>query len=236
MSLGRLLALLVLVTALPLLLATYLSFSRLSAHERAGVESSLMVSAKILAGLVDSEIDTHYAIIKTLSQSRALERGDLGEFWQEAHRAMEVVPGAWLSVNDPQGRLLLASLIPFGSALPERTDAADMLRSVGEKSGRVSDLRQNLVARKLASYIDLPVPAEAPRYILSISLNPERFYSLIRDRFVQGELIGILDRNSRFIARIPDNEGRVGTLASEGWRAGIAKARDGFTYNRFARR
>jgi hypothetical protein len=41
-----------------------------------------------------------------------------------------------------------------------------------------------------------------------------------------------LDRKSRFIARIPDNEARVGAFASEGWRAGIAKAAEGFTYNR----
>ena len=34
------------------------------------------------------------------------------------------------------------------------------------------------------------------------------------------------------MARIPGNAARVGTLASEGWRAGIAKAAEGFTYNR----
>jgi hypothetical protein len=84
MPLGRLLGLIVLVTALPLLLATYVSYQRLAANERRSIEQSLLLSTKILAGLVDNEIDEHGAVLKTLAQSRALSRGDLAVFWQAA--------------------------------------------------------------------------------------------------------------------------------------------------------
>jgi signal transduction histidine kinase len=232
MPLGRLLGLIVLVTALPLLLATYVSYQRLAANEGRSIEQSLLLSTKILAGLVDNEIDEHGAVLKTLAQSRALSRGDLAAFWQEAHRAMDVVPGSWLSVNDAQGQLLMSTLVPFGSSLPQRA-AADLLRAPTAKDGVVSDLRQSALADKLSAYIDLPIfEGSSPKYILSISLPPEQFYELVKDRFSRGELVGILDRKSRFIARIPDNEARVGAFASEGWRAGIAKAAEGFTYNR----
>jgi hypothetical protein len=53
-SLGRQLTLLVLVTALPLLLSTYLMFQRLAANEREGIRQSLMVSARTLASLIDT--------------------------------------------------------------------------------------------------------------------------------------------------------------------------------------
>ena len=56
------LMLLVLVTALPLMLSSLLMYNRLVANARESIRQSLLVSANTLAGLVDSEIDTHVAI------------------------------------------------------------------------------------------------------------------------------------------------------------------------------
>lgn len=233
MTLGHLLALLVLATALPLLIANYVSYQRLVSNERQSIEQSLLLRARLLGSLIDNEIDTHAAVLKTLAQSGTLSRGDLATFWKEAHSAMIVVPGSWLSVNDSQGQLVLSTLLPYGSPLPARSDNSELMRSLAANIETVSDLRYSAIEGKLTAYVDLPfIEGGAAKYLLSISLPPGRFYELLKDRFTGGELVGILDRQRRFIARIPDNEARVGSYASEGWREGISKTPEGFTYAR----
>ena len=76
--LSQQLALLVIATALPILIASALMFNRLVANERQGLRQSLMVSARTLASLVDNEINTHAAIASTLAFSPNLQKGDLG--------------------------------------------------------------------------------------------------------------------------------------------------------------
>ena len=115
------LVLLVLATALPLVLATYLMFQQLVAHERANTRQSLLDDAKQLATLVDGEIDLHIAIARTLAQSPALQTGDLPAFWEEAKGALAYVPGAWLTVSTPEGQMLLSTRVPLGAPLPART-------------------------------------------------------------------------------------------------------------------
>jgi hypothetical protein len=85
----------------------------------------------------------------------------------------------------------MSTLVPFGSSLPQRA-AADLLRAPTAKDGVVSDLRQSALADKLSAYIDLPIfEGSSPKYILSISLPPEQFYELVKDRFSRGELVEI---------------------------------------------
>jgi hypothetical protein len=183
MPLGRLLGLIVLVTALPLLLATYVSYQRLAANERRSIEQSLLLSTKILAGLVDNEIDEHGAVLKTLAQSRALSRGDLTAFWQEAHRAMDVVPGSWLSVNDAQGQLLMSTLVPFGSSLPQRV-SADLLRAPTAKDGAVSDLRQSALVTSFRRILTSPFSKAAhPNTYSRSAFHPSNSTSLPKTIF-----------------------------------------------------
>lgn len=117
--LSRQLMLLVLITALPLILASLFMFNRMAASEREGIRQGLMVSSRTLSGLVDNEIATHVAIAVTLAQSNALQKNDLSAFWLEAKQALEFVPGAWLGVSDPQARHVLNTLVQAGTPLPD---------------------------------------------------------------------------------------------------------------------
>jgi hypothetical protein len=79
-TIAQQLALFVLLTALPLLIANYVSLNRLAMNERESVRGYLTLNAKTLTGLVDNEIDTHAAVARTLSLSSALEGGDFQAF------------------------------------------------------------------------------------------------------------------------------------------------------------
>jgi two-component sensor histidine kinase len=221
---------LVLASTLPLIaLAIYLSLDRL-AGERQANRTSLMVNARVLAAGVDSELDTYLAVINTLSKSPSLLAGNFEAFWQEAKEAAEFTPGAWVIVADPGGRQLLNTLRPFGEPLPARTVMPWMERAFASKRPFVSDVYRGALAQRAVASVEVPVFRDgAPLYSLAISFEPKRFLELLqRQRYPPEWLLGILDRQGNFVARIPDNDARVGTPASEGWLAEIAHSPEGW--------
>ena len=233
LPLWRQLALLVAATALPLLLLSLLMFKQMVASERQGIRQSLMVSAKTLAGLVDNEIATHAAIAATLAQSKALQADDLSAFWLEAKAALEFVPAAWLAVSNPQGQIVLSTLAPPGAALPRHIAPETIQQGFATRKPQVGGLVLGLVAQRQTTFVEVPVfRGDTPAYSLSIAMPPSRFHSLIADKFTHGEVVGIVDAKKIFVARIPDHEARVGTLASEGWRAAMAESPEGWTENK----
>jgi signal transduction histidine kinase/CheY-like chemotaxis protein len=227
------LALLVLIAALPLMLASWLMYSRLVINERFNIRQGLVTSARTLAALTDNEIDTYLAIGMTLSHSRTLQRGDLAAFELEARQALKFVPGAWLAVSTPDGQMVLNTLVEPGTALPKHVAPNIIEEAFSSRKPQVADLTFRPVAQRWMAFVEVPVfRDDALAYSLSIALSPDRFIALIADRFAANEVVAILDRNRKFVARIPDHESRVGTLASEGWRAAIDRSPEGWTENR----
>ena len=140
------------------------------------------------------------------------------------------MPGAWLALSTPDGQIVLNTLSPPGTGLP-RHPAIDVIQK-GFASGRpqVGNLVLGPVAKRLTAYVEVPVfKAGAPIYSISIALTPGQFLGLIKGAFTNGEVVGIVDQNSRFVARVPDHEQRVGDFASEGWRAAIVRSPEGWT-------
>ena len=226
------LAALVLATAIPILAVTVLMFTRLVANERDGIRQGLMVSAKTLANLVDNEIDTHAAIASTLAVSPTLQSGDLEGFWSEAKKAIKFVPGSWLALSTPDGPIIVNTLAPFGTTFPKH--AAPDVVAQGFKTGQpqVGDLLVGPVAKRQTSFVEVPVYRDGvPVYSISIALPPDRMLKLIEAQFNHGEVVAIVDRNKRFVARVPDHQQRLGTLASEGWRTAMARAPEGWVEN-----
>ncbi len=232
LPLRRQLALLVLATAVPLLLAAGLMFARLVSSERETMRREFLLSAKITATLVDNEIETHTAIASTLAHSPALLADDLPAFWLEAEQALEFVPGAWLSLVSVDGQILLNTMKPLGAPLPLNGALDVMKRGFETHRPQVGDLVMGPVSKQLSAFVVVPVFRDGkPIYAISVSLEPARFLALINKHFTHGEVVGILDRNQRFVARVPDNESRLGSLASNGWRAAILKAPEGWAEN-----
>ena len=223
---------LVLVTALPLMGATLLAVSRMSANELQTVRLTLQSGATNLASLVDNEIDTHAAIASTLAQSAYLQNGDLEKFWQEAQSALLFVPGSWLGLSTPDGQLVVNTLVPYGTALPRHAAPDVIARGFATGRPQVADLLVGPVAKRQIAFVEMPAFKDGkPLYSLSVAMAPKRFLSLLNRQFTHGEVVGILDGQKRFVARIPDHDARVGTLASEGWRAAIDAAPNGLIRN-----
>ena len=63
----------------------------------------MMGQARLLAALVENELDAHLAVAAALSTSDRLTSGDLVGFRVQAIDALKVLPGAWLSLSSPDG-------------------------------------------------------------------------------------------------------------------------------------
>jgi signal transduction histidine kinase/CheY-like chemotaxis protein len=226
------LALLALAAAVPLLFSTYFMFNRLVENDHENIRLNLLLNSKTLAALVDKEIDTHLAIASTLTQSPALASGDLQSFSTEARLALRFVPGSWLAVRSPTGEMLLTTLEPYSTLKAGTRPRVEPLIGFNNPNARVSDLALDSVSQKLRAVAEVPVYVKGElRYVVSMSLVPERFLALFKDQYVNGEVVGVLDRHYKFVARVPAHDTRVGTLAGATWRAAILKAPEGITEN-----
>ncbi|WP_291842124.1 ATP-binding protein [Bradyrhizobium sp.] len=234
LSLAQQLFLLVLASALPLLLLSLFMFNLLVANERASIRQTLLANAKTLAGFVDNEIDTHATIASTLARSPALQNGNIEEFRHEAERALEFLPGAWLLVSTPGGDVVLNTLRPAGEALPRHIAPAIIQRGFAERKWQVADLNFSPIAQQWTTFVEVPVFRDGvPLYSIAVTVLPSRFLEMLTtSQFTHGQVAAIIDRNKKFVARVPDNENRIGTLASEGWRGGIARNPTGWVENK----
>ncbi len=226
------LGLLVLATALPLLILSYIIYGVLVDSERKSVRQGLFANAGTLATLVDTEISTSASFAAALAQSPSLQSGNLAAFYSEARKALEFLPGSWVAVTSPDGKVLLNTELPLDTP-PRQHMAPDMLAQ-GFKTGRyqVSDIMKGRGTGRLLAVIEMPVFRDGkPLYSLGVILAPARFLALLEARFKQGEIVAIVDRQMKFVARIPDHENRVGTLASEGWRAAMLREPEGWLEN-----
>jgi signal transduction histidine kinase len=228
-----LLTLIVVATALPIIFSSYVMYSRLIENEKVGIRQSLLINARTLAGLVDNEIETHIAIGLTLARSSSLQQSNLGVFWNEARMAMEIVPGSTLSLSSPDGQMILSTSLPMETALPLSPDPNLIALALASKAPQVSNVTTDPISKRLTAYVEVPVFRQGePLYVIAITLPPSRFLELINNKFNRGEIVGIVDRNKKFVARIPDHQAKLGVNASAGWSAAMDLAPEGFARNK----
>ena len=232
LSVRRLLALLVLTTAVPLLVMALLMSSSMIATERQTARVALLSNARTLAALVDSEIETHLGIAAALATSSGLQTGDLAAFKHQAIQALAVVPGAWINVSDLTGQNLMSTLVADGVALPQRNTLNILQEVWASRQPQVSDIVMGPIAKRPVAFLEVPVFKDGtPLYSLIVGLNPDRFLALLRGGYGRDVVVALVDRKANFVARIPDHANRVGTPASDGWRAAMARSPEGFSEN-----
>ena len=227
MSVGRLSGLLVLASTLPMLALTLFMYQRMWTDVQQAARSSLMTNARALAALVDNEIDTPLAVAATLSNSVLLQNGDLKSFHRSAKQALEYLPGSFLDLLSPSRQILLSTLYESDAVLPVVYKPESRQTGTIGKS-RVSDLVTSPTAKRTVAFVEYPVLKDGvPIYTLAITLEPSHFLELLQNKFTADSVVAIVDRNHRFVARIPAHEERLGMLASIGWRNEISKAPEG---------
>jgi len=212
----------VLATALPLLGVAGWLTTRLVAAEREAVYEGLLSSARTLGSALEAEIGRHIAIAETLAQSIALQQGDFPGFRQRATAALRGMPGARLIVVDADGQQLMHSEVPEGTPLPKRLHMDVHQRVLETGRPEIADLRAGGGTGQPGIDIEVPVFRERkPALVLILAIDPAQFGRLLESTRVSS-LAGIIDRQGRLVARIPDR-GNVGAMAAQHWLDEIAR-------------
>jgi signal transduction histidine kinase/CheY-like chemotaxis protein len=214
------LALLMLALALPLNLVIAGVIWGLFGRANDAQRTSLLYAARSVAAGVDAELGKYIALGEALARSPALLDDNLDAFEAEARRTF---PDGGVIVSDLNGQQILNTFAQPGQHLPRRSPLALAIqrRAFSTRSVGISDLMIGRVTQEWGSTIEVPIfKGGQPFRGLAIIMRAGDFLRLLSVPDIpKGWLLGVIDGEGRYIARVPRGSTQVGQLASPGWRA-----------------
>ncbi len=217
------LGLLVLALAVPLNLIVLTSIWELVNRATDGQRTSLLYAARSIAAGVDAKLGKYIALAEALARSPAFLDDNLDALDVEARRQFPAGRRAWVLVADVNGQQLLNTLIQPGEPLPHRNPLGIEAQQRAFATGNIviSDVLRGKVAQDWVINIEVPIFRNGqPFRVLAVGIRHKEFLPLLSaDDIPRSWLVGIMDGQGRYIARIPQGGAQVGELASHGWRA-----------------
>ena len=228
-TIGAYVAAIVLTLAVPLnlvIVAAVWHQSNTASNEQ---RMSLLYTSRSVAAAVDAKLGQYTVLAQALARSPSLLDDNLDTFEAEARRAFASIPDAWVLVADPGGLPLLNIAMRPGEPLPPRNPVASAAqkRAFDTHSIIVTDVLRGPAVEDWIVSIEVPVFKDGrPFRALAICVRARLFMRLLNDHQIpKNWLACIIDRQGRFIARVPGYERSAGQLAAVGFQE--VKDRDG---------
>jgi signal transduction histidine kinase len=223
LSIARRLILLVLALALPLNLVIVGVIWDLANRTDQTQKTNLLYAARSIAAGVDAELGKYVTLAQALSRSPALLDDNLDAFEAEARRAFPVGRDAWVLIADVNGQQLINTRAQPGKPLPRRnpTGIEAQQRALATGAIVISDILRGNIAQDWVINIEVPIFRDGqPFRGLAVGIGHQQFLPFLSaDDIPRSWLVGIMDGQGRYIARVPQRGAQVGQLASQGWRA-----------------
>ena len=223
LSISARLILLVLGLALPLNLVIVGVIWDLVQRANEVQRTSLLYAARSIAAAVDAKLGKFIALAESLVRSPDLLEDNLEAFEAEARREFPEGGAVWVLVADVNGQQLINTLVQPGERLPRRLPLAmeAQQRALATRSIVISDVLQSRAAQDWVANIEVPIFKNGqPFRGLAVGIRGREFLRLLSARDIpKNWLVGIIDSQGRFIARVPKGATEIGQLASQGWRA-----------------
>ena len=222
------LLLLAIGAVLPVLAFAVLLSVMLVDQDRQTVRRGAMERARAMMTAVDAELRGSLRTAEALTASPALQRDDYAAFRAEAVRVLATQP-TWLDVTlaRASGEKVVDALRPPGAPLGSVVDAPSFGRVVETRRPAIGNVGRTDIGAA-AIPIRVAVVSDATVvYVVTALVRPDSFEDLIRQqRLPEGWVSGIVDAAGHFFARIPSRP--PGDLASEGFRAAVRSAPEGW--------
>jgi hypothetical protein len=186
----------------PVVVFSALALSLLWNAQRAAALHGLQGTARATGQNVDKELGRATAALKVLATSPNLRNGDLEAFYQQAVAA-DLGENTWVVLLDARGQQLVSTAAPYGAALPPPVRLEPILEVIRTGQPFISNL---FIGRRTGTYVstvNVPVPLDhGQRYVLTEVFEPAYFKRVFeRNNVPKSWVVGILDREGRFIAR-----------------------------------
>ena len=219
--------------ALPLLLLAGGAVWQQNRAERLRAEEGLVARAHAMALLLDREFAGAERLLRALSGSPALARGDLPTFWSEMRSAAAAYGAGAVNLVGPDGHLRLSTSWLPGER-PEVRSTGPATEALATGRSVVGNLFVSPSVGEWSVAVAVPVTAPHPvsgapvRQVLGLVLPRERLLStLTEQRMPPGAVASALDRELTIVARTARDREMVsgkppaGVMAAIGPQAGI---------------
>jgi signal transduction histidine kinase len=213
----------------PLLVVALCAGLLLLQQQRETLERDTVGRVRAAMTAMDAELRGSMSTVQALAASQHLLEGDLQAFHAETQRVLGSQPG-WINIAlvAPDKTRQLDALNPFSA--PSRGPIDEDTFDTAVASGRpaIGNVADSPISRSATVRIHTPVVVSGSlRHVLAVSLKLEAFAEVLRaQRLPETWVIALLDRQGRFIVRIPHRA--PGEPASQGFREAIARAPEGF--------
>ena len=202
---------------LPVMLFSAISLNLLRDAERKSALENLRETARLAALTIDRELGSAEAGLRALAGSPLLTQHDLTGFYRQTAGLM-LGADSWILLVDRNGKQLIDTRVPLGTALPAGSDdAAQRIAGImRSQSLQVSNLNVGALMNRYQTTVSVPVPfGDARQYVLSQAFGAEHFTHVLAQMRIPAQwTVGILDREGSFIARNKNAGILVGRPAS----------------------
>jgi len=214
MKIRAYLVLMAVAILVPVLIFSTVALKMLQNAERTAAIGALHETARATALAIDRELKSSESAMRVLGASPSLENGNLQLFYKQAKTA-DLGKNTWTVLFDSQGQQLINTLIPFGSPLPAPGGKDRIQHVMKTQQTYVSNLLMGPIVKRPVTTVNVPVPVEnGQKYMLLQAYNADYFKRIISNpRTPKSWIIGIIDRDGRFIARSQRSEELVGQYA-----------------------
>ena len=212
-SIRTLLSLLVLVCVLPSLLVTIGVITYDYQREHRQLIDNTILTARSINGLVDQVFLGIEASLDTLGTSPTLQDPDRSRFYDQAQLVLKSQIGRNILLTDGHGVPLVNTLVPYGTALVQRSDRAQSARLSTTHAPVVSDLFRGATDNRQIVSVAVPVIQNGIHaYNISTRLLPSVFSNLLAQQGLSPDWVAaITDSSGTVVARTRDNDRFVGT-------------------------
>jgi PAS domain S-box-containing protein len=212
----------VLTLALPLILAIFAVIWQMSRGANEVQRTNLLYTARSVAAAVDAKLEQYIALTEALALSPAVLEDNLDVFEAEARRAFASSLDTSVLLADLEGRQLISTRRDPGQHHSVRSSLgfAAQKRAFETHSTVITDARTSMVPPAWVISIEVPIFKNGqPFRALSVNVKALSFIRLLDTQEMPKNWHAcIVDRQGRYLARIPDNERYAGQFTSAAWR------------------
>lgn len=182
-----------------------------------------------MASVVDSDLSSITASLRSLGTSPYLKSNDLAAFYAQAKDVLKSQQGDNIVLGNMIGTQYINTLRPFGTPLPQGTRLGLWTTMQKTREPMISMLFVGPIFRRPAIAIGVPVACNGMEMCsLSAGMFADRFIRHLQAQSLPPEWVGVIfDRNGAIVARTRDHARFVGRMASEDLITRSAASREG---------
>ncbi|MEP6790374.1 MAG: sensor histidine kinase, partial [Ramlibacter sp.] len=213
---------------LPVALAAGIALEKIRDGERDAALRGLRETVRATALIVDRDVQGSLSGLRVLGNSEHLETGNFKAFYAQA-AALNQPPDVWTLLLDSQGRQILNTVNPYGTPAPPPTALARVSQVLSSGKPLITDLFTGPVTGKLLTTLYVPAAAKGGKsMVVAQAFSVDHWNKTVPQSELPADwIVGVIDRQGRFIARSHKTGELLGQAARAELVAAAAAAPDG---------